>query len=149
VQPHEPLPVEITLEHLCSRDQEFQHWLDQLRDADPTFARASALQRADWGEWQAAVYLLTGCWQAWTALGPDVVTTGSIAPVIDELERHRRGWSSGEQAVLRWTAHFWDTGLSEVGFPCSLDEQHFYRWITACHLYKHTTPLGYSNRGAR
>lgn len=149
MQPHEPLPVEITLEHLRSRDQQFHCWLDKLRDAELTFARASALQPADWGEWQAAVYLLTGCSQAWTVLGPEVLATGSIAPVIDELEHHRRGWSSGEHAVLAWTAHFWDTGRPEVGFPCSLDEQHFYRWITACHLYKHSTPLDYRNRGAR
>jgi hypothetical protein len=42
--------------------------------------------------------------------------------------------------LLRWAAHFWDVGLSEVSFPYSFDELNFRRWITACHLYKHVPP---------
>jgi hypothetical protein len=42
--------------------------------------------------------------------------------------------------LLRWAAHFWDVGLSEVSFPYSFDDGNFRRWITACHLYKHVPP---------
>ena len=132
--------IQAILTRLRSRDQQFLVWIDGLCDNDPTFAQASVLQDDDWGEWQAAVYLLTGCHEAWTALGPEILASRSIGPVVHELDHGHRGWSSSELLLLRWAAHFWDVGLSEVSFPYSFDEFNFRRWITACHLYKHIPP---------
>jgi hypothetical protein len=107
------------------------------------------LQDDDWGEWQAAVYLLTGCHEAWTALGPEILASRSIWPVVHELDHGHRGWSSSELLLLRWAAHFWDVGLSEVSFPYSFDESNFRRWITACHLYRRITPALPTDTGGR
>jgi hypothetical protein len=140
VQPHDDQPIQAILTRLRSRDQQFLVWIDGLCDNDPTFAQASLLHDDDWGEWQAAVYLLTGCLKAWTALGPEILASRSIWPVVQELDHGHRGWSSSELLLLRWAAHFWDVGLSEVSFPYSFDDGNFRRWITACHLYKHIPP---------
>ena len=106
----------------------------------PPSPKHPLLHDDDWGEWQAAVYLLTGCHEAWTALGPEILASRSIGPVVHELDHGHRGWSSSELLLLRWAAHFWDVGRSEVSFPYSFDEFNFRRWITACHLYKHIPP---------
>jgi hypothetical protein len=140
VQPHDDQRIQARLTRLRSRDQQFLVWIDGLCDNDPTFARASLLHNDDLGEWQAAVYLLTGCHEAWTALGPEILASRSIWPIVQELDHGHRGWSSSELLLLRWAAHFWDVGLSEVSFPYSFDESNFRRWITACHLYKHIPP---------
>jgi hypothetical protein len=139
-----PLHNDEPLEDLlaCSRDraQQFNIWLDQLRAGDPAFAEASLLYPDDMGEWQAAVYLLTGCDQVWLALAQNVLTEVSIAPVINELEGRRRAWSSSEDAVVRWAAHFWDVDRWPAKFPHVFETYYFRRWITACHLYKRITP---------
>lgn len=140
MRPHEQPPVDTILSRLRDHDRQFRFWFDGLRNSDPTFAAASVLHADDRGEWQAAVYLLTGCHQAWAALGPEVLADGSIGPVVDELDHGRRGWSSSERLLLRWAAHFWDVGISEVSFPCCFDESNFRRWVTACHLYKNLAP---------
>lgn len=140
MQPHDDQPIQSVLTRLCGRDRQFVLWLDGLRESDHTFAQASLLQADDWGEWQAAVYLLTGCYETWRALGPEIVADRSIGPVVHELDHGRRGWSSSEHLLLRWAAHFWDVGRSEVSFPYSFDELHFRRWITAAHLYKTIPP---------
>ena len=63
----------------------------------------------------------------------------SIAPVIYELEDRRRAWSSSEDAVMRWAAHFWDDRWP-ARFPHVFETYYFRRWVTACHLYKRITP---------
>jgi hypothetical protein len=140
VQPHEQPKVNTTLSRMRDDDHQFRFWIDGLRNSDPTFAAASILQAEDWGEWQAAVYLVTGCHKAWAALGSEILADSSIGPVVHELDHGRRGWSSSERLLLRWAAHFWDIDISEVSFPCCFDEYNFRRWVTACHLYKHMAP---------
>jgi len=128
------------LTQLHARDRQFADWLDQLRRGDPIFAEASVLQADGWGEWQAGVYLLTGCHEAWKTLGDQVLEEASIAPVVYELDSPTRGWSSGERTLLGWVAHFWDTDIPEGGYPYRFDEHHFRRWIRACHLYQPLAP---------
>jgi hypothetical protein len=140
VPPHEHKPIEQILARLRDRDRQFRFWLKGLRDREPPFARASVLQADDMGEWQAAVYLLTGCEHVWTALGPEVCADRSIAPAIEELDQPCRAWSSSERAVMRWAAHFWDVSRWPTGFPYVFEEFYFRRWIAACHLYKHIPP---------
>ena len=140
MQQHDPNPADQILERLRGRDRQFLYWLDGLRNNDPVFTQASVLHPADRGEWQAAVYLLTGCREAWTTLGSQVLEERSIAPVVYELDQPSRGWSSGERMLLGWVAHFWDVDCPEGGFPYRFDEDHFRRWIIACHLYKHIPP---------
>ena len=147
MQPHEQPPVDTILTRLRCRDRQFRFWLDGLRNSDPTFAAVSVLQADEWGEWQAAVYLLTGCHEAWTTLGPEILGSRSIGPVVDELDHGHRGWSSSERVLLGWAAHFWDVGCSEVSFPYTFDELHFRRWVNACHLYKQIPPLPYDATG--
>ena len=98
------------------------------------------LQDDDWGEWQAAVYLLTGCHEVWLGARPRDPREPLDRARGHELDHGHRGWSSSELLLLRWAAHFWDVGRSEVSFPYFFDEFNFRRWITACHLYKHITP---------
>lgn len=131
--PAEP-PLEEVFARLRDRAERFRAWLDQLRAGDPAFAEASILYPSDMSEWQSAVYLLTGCREAWAALGAPVLAERSIAPVIHELERPRRAWSSSEHAVMEWAAHFWDVDRHAARFPYSLERFYFYRWITALHL---------------
>jgi hypothetical protein len=42
------------------------------------------------GEWQAAVYLLTGCEPLWRMLRAAVMAERSMAPIIGEIENPRR-----------------------------------------------------------
>jgi hypothetical protein len=132
-----------------SRDlaQQFDVWLDQLRADDPAFAEAPLLYPADMGEWQAAVYLLTGCDQVWLALAQHVLGDVSVAPVMTELEDHRRAWSSSEDAVMRWAAHFWDVDRWPAKFPHVFETFYFRRWVTACHLHKRITPALLTDTG--
>lgn len=127
-------------EHDQLRHLRFATWLAQLRSEDGTFAAASLLCPDDAGEWQAAVYLLTGTHDVWRTLGRDIVEQVSIAPAILETEQPSRPWSSGEREVIRWAAHFWDVGLRHPGYPCPFDNDRFQRWIAACHLYRRTPP---------
>jgi hypothetical protein len=108
--------------------------------AIPRSPEASLHYPADMGEWQAAVYLLTGCDQVWLALAQHVLGDVSIAPVINELEDRRRAWSSSEDAVMRWAAHFWDVDRWPAKFPYVFEMYYFRRWVTACHLYRRITP---------
>ena len=137
---HDNEPLEDALARSRDRAQQCNVWLDRLRAGDPAFAEASLLYPADMGEWQAAVYLLTGCDQVWFALAQDVLRNVSIAPFITELEDRRRAWSSSEEAVMRWAAHFWDVDRWPAQFPYVFETYYFHRWIGACHLYRRFTP---------
>ena len=145
---HDDEPLEALLAGLRDRAQQFDVWLDQLRTGDPAFAEASLLYPADMGEWQAAVYLLTGCDQVWLALAQHVLSDVSIAPVINELEDRRRAWSSSEDAILRWAAHFWDVDRWPAKFPYVFEAHYFRRWVVACHLYRRITPALPSGKGS-
>lgn len=59
----------------------------QLRASEPLFAEASSVQPTGMRQWQAAVYLLTGCRPVWRALGEAVVAQRSLAPVSRALAR--------------------------------------------------------------
>lgn len=118
----------------------FSRWLDQLLAEDRRFAQASALFPHDHTEWQSAVYLVTGNHEIWTSLGHNILTDVSLAPVVLELERPHRGWSSAEWTLMDWAAHLWNIGERQVGYPYNLDYHHFSRWITACHIRARRTP---------
>lgn len=60
--------------------------------------------------------------------------------VIDELQQPRRAWSSSEDAVMQWAAHFWHVDRWPAKLPYAFEEFYFRRWITACHLYKKIPP---------
>jgi hypothetical protein len=93
---------------------------------------------------------LTGCDQVWAKLAGDVLAQRSIAPAIDQLHQPRRAWSSGEDAVMEWAAHFWDVGRWPAKFPYLSGEFYLRRWIAACHLYKKLPPaLTITGRGPR
>ena len=145
--PHDDELLEDLLARSRDNAQRFNIWLDQLRAGDPAFAEASLLYPADMGEWQAAVYLLTGCDQVWLALAGDVLRDVSIAPAVIELEDRRRAWSSSEDAVMRWAAHFWDVDRWPARFPYVFETYYFRRWVAACHLYKRITPAIASDTG--
>jgi hypothetical protein len=136
---HDDQPLEDLLARSRDHAQQFNLWLDQLRADDPAFAEASLLYPADMSEWQAAVYLLTGCDQVWLALAQNVLTD-VFSPVINELEDGRRAWSSSEDTVMRWAAHFWDVDGWPAQLPYVFETFYFRRWINACHLYKRITP---------
>lgn len=122
-----------------SRDRtaRYDAWLAHLCASEPGFAEASAVYPADMNEWQSAVYLLTGCPDVWAAVGRAVIEDRSIAPVVQELENQRRGWSSSEEQIMRWAAHFWDVDRWPAKFPYVFEQFYFYRLVVACHLYKH------------
>jgi hypothetical protein len=122
------------LADICDREARFKLWLDQVRAGDPAFAEASALYPWDMGEWQAAVYLLTGCGEVWRALGAPVLAERSLGPVVAELQSPRRPWAASEDAVMEWAAHFWDVDRSRVKFPYVFQRFYLQRWIVACHL---------------
>jgi hypothetical protein len=117
----------------------YADFLARLRSADPAFAEASVLQSDTWGEWQAAVYLLTGCDVAWRELGGAVMEARNIAPVFEELEHPTCSWSSGEREVLVWAAHFWDH-RQEAGLPYGFDGRNYNRWLVALHLRRGIAP---------
>jgi hypothetical protein len=132
--------IEDTVARSRDRAEQFSVWLEHLRVGDPIFAEASILYPSDMSEWQSAVYLLTGCQSAWVALGAAVLAERSLAPVIHELERPRRAWSSSERAVMTWAAHFWDIDRHPAKFPYSFEQFYFYRLITALHLRQRIPP---------
>jgi hypothetical protein len=140
VDPDDDLIEEILA---CSRDraQRFERWLEHLRSDDPGFAEASALYPDDMGEWQAGGYLLTGCDEVWATLGASVLADRPVAPVLDELEKPRRAWSSSETRVMRWAAHFWDIDRWDARFPYEFEEFYYHRWVAADHLRKHMPPM--------
>lgn len=94
----------------------------------------------DMTEWQAAIYLLTGCELVWTAIGAGVMADRSIGSVIRELEEPRRAWAASEDAVMAWAAHFWDVGQRRTAFPYVFEQFYFHRWISACHLRQKMAP---------
>jgi hypothetical protein len=140
VPPHDDLPLDDVLVRSREYTRGFKVWLEHLRAQDPPFANASVVYPDDMGEWQAAVYLLTASSEVWNAMGDDVLATTSIAPVIDELAQPHRAWSSSENGVMQWAAHFWDVGRWPARFPYVFAEFYFRRWISACHLYKRIPP---------
>jgi hypothetical protein len=144
---HNDEPLEDLLARSRDHAQQFNVWLDQLREGDPALGEASLHYPADMGEWQAAVYLLTGCNQVWLTLAQHVLGDVSIAPVINELEDRHRAWSSSEDAVMRWATHFWDVNRWPAKFPYVFETYYFRRWVTACHLYRRITPALPSGAG--
>lgn len=120
--------------------QRFRTWVEELRAGDETFAEASGLYPPDVGEFQAAVYLLTGCPRVWRVLGPQVIERTSIAPVVRELERPTGAWSASEQAAIEWAAYFWDTDRAPPRVPYMVEQALFRRWIAALHLRQRLAP---------
>jgi hypothetical protein len=150
VPPHEDHPVHVHTVQASAQARRFSVWLDQLRACDLSFAEASTLHPDEMGEWQAGVYLLTGCEPVWLQLGGCVLAERSLQAAVDELDQPQRWWSPGEEAAIRWAAHFWDLRHSGPGFPSEFGHFHFRRWVNACHLYKRTAPtLTITNRGVR
>ena len=111
-----------------------------LRSGDSAFAEASALYPPDMSEWQAAVYLLSGCEEVWGELGGRVMRERSIALVIEELERPRRPWGSSEDAVMQSAGDFWDVERWPAKFLYVFERFLFYRWVAACHLRQRIPP---------
>jgi hypothetical protein len=85
--------IEEALARSRDRGARFKLWLERLRRGDPAFAEPSVLYPRDLSEWQAAVYLLTGCEQVWSVLGADALA--------DRFHWPQRGHGD---AVA---AHFW------------------------------------------
>lgn len=133
-------PLSAAIERASAAERSFGSFVAGLRDADASFAEASVLHPEDMGEWQAPVYLLSGCWVVWTRLGDAVMRSRSIGPVVEELEDPTYGWSGGEREVLVWAAHFWNYARNPAHFPYRFDGSNFARWIVACHLYKGLAP---------
>lgn len=146
--PHETNTLDELLAESRERANQFVLWLARLRAGDAAFAETSVLYPADMNEWRAATYLLAGCEQVWSAVKQDVLRDRSIAAVIHQLDQPRRAWSSSEEAVMRWAAHFWDVDRSEVTFPYAFERFYFHRWITACQLYKRMPPTATTANGS-
>jgi hypothetical protein len=119
VPPHDDLPLDDVLVRSREHAHGFKVWLEHLRAQDPPFAQASVVYPDDMGEWQGAIYLLTASSEVWNAVGDDVLANTSIAPVIDELAQPHRAWSSSEDGVMQWAAHFWDVGRCPATFRTS------------------------------
>lgn len=115
-------------------------FLDRLRDQDPAFAKASVLYDDEMGEWQAAVYLLSGCEPVWEALGAAVIAERSMVPVFSEIFNARRAWTASESEVMAWAAHFWDAPGHRANFPSTFQGLLLDRWTTAVHLRKGRAP---------
>jgi hypothetical protein len=109
-------------------------FIDQLRAQDPAFAEASVLYPDDMGEWQAAVYLLTGCDPLWRVLGAAAMAERSMLPVFSEIDNARQAWSASETELMAWAAHFWDFRRHPANFPSTFQGSLFDRWIAALHL---------------
>jgi hypothetical protein len=116
-------------------------FINQLRAQDPAFAEASVLYPDDMGEWQAAVYLLTGCDPVWRVLGAAAMAEHSMAPIISEIENPRRAWSASEDEVMAWAAHFWELRRYPAKFPSTFQSFLFERWIAALHLRDGRAPM--------
>jgi hypothetical protein len=132
-------PLSVAIDRANADARAFASFLARLRDADPRFAEVSALHKDGMGEWQAAVYLLSGCGELWSAVGPAVMRERSLAPVFAELENPRRAWSGGEQQVLVWAAHFWSDDQA-ASLPYVFDQGLYSRWLVALHLRRGFAP---------
>jgi hypothetical protein len=132
-------PVQAMRDRAAANAADSAAFLARLRSADPCFAKASVLDDDNANEWQAAVYLLTGCPPVWDAFGPEVMAERSLGPVLQEVEERRRRWSGSAAEVLRWSAHFWDM-RPDVQFPYRFDRFLFRRWVLAVHLRKNFAP---------
>lgn len=122
-----------------SAERRFEAWLCQLRERDERFGAASLLHE-DKAQWQAAIYLLTGCNVVWAELGARILADGSLDCVIRALDERDR-WSCTEIGVMGWAAHCWDEerhGAS--GAPWTFEEFSFRRWVTAAHLRRRMAP---------
>jgi len=126
-------------ERARAAERAFASFVAGLRNADPRFAEASALHKDGMGEWQAAVYLLSGCGQLSSVLGPAVMRERSLAPVFAEIEKPRRAWSGGEHQVLIWAAHFWSDNQA-ASLPYVFDPYLYSRWLVALHLRRGFAP---------
>jgi hypothetical protein len=115
-------------------------WIAQLRAGDRAFAEASAVRPDDITESQAAVYLLAGHELIWSTIGPSVLTERSIGPVIGELQRPRRPWTSTDDTVMASAAHLCDVDRFTATFPYRFGEPYFARWVTAWHLRRRSHP---------
>ena len=133
-------PDDDAFEDILPRAERFAAFVEALRAGDPAFAEASALYAPDMGEWQGAVYLLTGCDEVWRAVGAAVLGDRSMAPLIAEMQDPARAWSHSEGAIMEWAAHFWDVNRWPARLPWSFQEFYFQRWITSLHLRKTMPP---------
>jgi hypothetical protein len=115
-------------------------FIAQLRAQDAVFAEASVLFDDEMNEWQAAVYLLTGCEPVWRERGPSVTAERSMAPIVREIENPRRAWSGSEVQVMTWAAHFWELRRYPASFPSTFQSFLFQRWIAALYLRKGQAP---------
>lgn len=115
-------------------------FVEQLRARDRAFAEVSSLYPDDMGEWQAAVYLLSGCETVWRVLGAAVLAERSMAPIISEIGNARRAWSASETEVMAWAAHFWEFRRNRADFPFAFGDPLFDRWVVALHLRKGRGP---------
>jgi hypothetical protein len=115
-------------------------FIDQLRARDPAFAEASVPYDYDMGEWQSAVYLLTGCEPIWRALGGAVMAERSMLPVFSQIGNPRQAWSASETEVMAWAAHFWEFRRNRANFPSTFQGPLFDRWIIALHLRQSVVP---------
>jgi hypothetical protein len=122
-------------------DRRRQVFLAELREEDRLFAEASVVHLPDMAEWQAAVYLLTGCEPVWQALGDEIVSERSPVAALLEVEHPRRAWSEGEREAMRWALHFWDQARHPAEFPAVFDRHLFARWIVAAHLRQGLVPV--------
>jgi hypothetical protein len=123
-----------------SSDPALVHFLNRLRDKDPAFSEASLLCEDNLGEWQAAVYLLTGCDSVWGHLGAAVMEEVSMAPVLNQLANPTRYWSHSAREVMVWAAHFWNYERNPASFPTVFDRFLFERWINALRLRQNLAP---------
>lgn len=114
-------------------------FIAQLRARDPAFAEASVLHPDEMGEWQAAVYLLTGCEPVWGALGAAVMADRSMLPVHTELHQPTIVWAQLDLEVMAWVMHLWDYQRNPAELPY-FDRPLFDRWIIALHLRQGLVP---------
>ena len=138
-----PLHDDEPLEDLLARSRDHAQQFDvTTRAHDPPFAQASLFYPDDMGEWQAAIYLLTGSEKSGMRWATTCSPIQSIAPVIDELAQPHRAWSSSEDGVMQCAAHFWDVGRYPATFPYSSSSTPL-----LCHLCKRLTPALPCDRG--
>jgi hypothetical protein len=133
--------LEESLARRRERKQAFLVFLGHLRDVEPPFAEVSVLHPVERGDWQAAVYLLSGCCPVWRVFRAPVIRARSIAPVAVALARGNPGGCGTERAVMSWAAHFWDLRRHHARYPFEFSDFYFRRWMTALHL-RHQMPPG-------
>ncbi len=120
-------PVEDVLARAADRAARYRRRPPHLRTRDLAFAEASVLYPQDMGEWQSAVYLLSGHQLIWGQLGARIMSDRTLAAVIAELEHPTRPWSSSAATVLRWAAHFSDVERWPAKFPYVFEQAYFAR----------------------